>query len=56
MKKHYQRMYADIIYPAIYQKEYTDDVQLDIFNDDNLITDTDIIDVSNKFATTKNRF
>ena len=56
MEKHEQRLYADIIYPAIYQKEYTDEVQLDMSSDDELITDTDTLDISNKYATTKSQF
>lgn len=56
MKKHYERLYADVIYPAIYQKEYTDDVQLDLDNDDTLITDKETISTSNKYAATKNQF
>lgn len=30
MEKHYQKMYADVIYPAIYGKEYEEPVQLPI--------------------------
>lgn len=56
MKKHYERLYADVIYPAIYQKEYTDDVQLDLGSDDTLITDKETISTSNEYATTKNQF
>ena len=32
MGKHYKKAYADIIYPAIYQKEYEEPIQLDIFD------------------------
>ena len=60
MEKHYPRLYADIIYPAIYEKEYEDDVQLDIFDTeetkDNLPDEQDEIDVSNKWARTKGQF
>ena len=59
MEKHYQRMYADIIYPAIYEKEYEDDVQLkfdDLEDNDDLISDEEEIDISNKYARTKNQF
>lgn len=56
MEKHYQKLYADVIYPAIYQQEYTDDVQLDMTDDDLLVTDTQTIDTSNKYAKTKNQF
>lgn len=56
MEKHYAKLYADIIYPAIYGKNYEDPVQLDIFDDDSLETDTDTIDKSNEYARTKNQF
>lgn len=56
MEKHYQKLYADIIYPAVYGKEYEEPVQLDIFDDNSLETDTDTIDKSNEYARTKNQF
>ena len=56
MEKHYQKLYADIIYPAIYGKDYEEPVQLDIFDVNSLETDADTIDKSNEFATTKNQF
>ena len=57
MEKHYQKLYADIIYPAIYQKEYEEPVQLDLFSDDDtLATDKEIIDTSNKYAVDKTKF
>lgn len=56
MEKHYQKMYADIIYPAIYGKEYEEPVQLSIDDTDELITDTDEIDISNKEASERGRF
>jgi hypothetical protein len=56
MQKHYQKLYADIIYPAVYGKEYEEPVQLDIFDDNELATDTDTIDKSNKFAVDNSRF
>ena len=55
MEKHYQKLYADVIYPAIYQKSYEEPVQLDIF-DDTLDTSSDTLDASNKYARTKNQF
>ena len=46
MQKNYEKLYADIIYPAIYGKAY-DGVQLGIFDDEKeLATDTDTDDVS----------
>ena len=67
MEKHYQNLYADIIYPAIYQTEYTDDVQLQIQEpeseepeeeqpDISVKADNDLLDISNKWARTKNQF
>ena len=56
MEKHYEKLYADIIYPAVYGKDYEEPVQLDIFDDDSLETDTDTIDKSNEYARTKNQF
>ena len=56
MEKHYQKLYADIIYPAIYGKEYEEPVQLDVFDTDELDTSTDIVDKSNEYAATKNQF
>lgn len=56
MEKHYAKLYADIIYPAIYGKQYEEPVQLDIFDDDTLQTDSETIDKSNEYARTKNQF
>lgn len=56
MEKHYEKLYADIIYPAVYGKAYEEPVQLDLFDDDSLDTDTDMIDKSNEFARTKGQF
>lgn len=56
MEKHYQKLYADIIYPAVYGKDYEEPVQLDLFDDDALETDTDTLDKSNEYARTKNQF
>ena len=56
MEKHYQKLYADIIYPAIYGKKYEEPVQMDILDGDNLETDSDTIDKSNQYAVDKSRF
>lgn len=58
MEKHYQKLYADIIYPAIYEKDYEEPVQLDLLtsDDDELDTASDLIDKSNKYAKDKNKF
>ena len=55
MEKHYQQMYADIIYPAIYEREF-EETQLDMFSTDELNTDKDTIDTSNKWEKTKSQF
>lgn len=56
MSKHYEKLYADIIYPAIYGKDYEEPVQLDVFDDDTLDSDAEMIDKSNEYARTKNQF
>lgn len=60
MEKHYPKLYADIIYPAIYEKEYEEPVQLDIeteiSDEDKLSSSEDELDVSNKWARTKGQF
>lgn len=59
MEKHYAKLYADIIYPAIYEKQYEEPVQMDMFADEEnpeLVTDSDTIDTSNKYAKTKTQF
>lgn len=57
MQKHYEKLYADIIYPAIYGKPYEDPVQLTIDSEgDKLDTDSETIDKSNEFARTKSLF
>ena len=56
MEKNQKRLYADIIYPAIYGKKYEEPVQLDIFNKDELDTDKETIDKSNKYARSKGQF
>lgn len=56
MKDHYQKAYADIIYPAVYGKKYEEPVQLTFDDSDELKTDTTDIDVSNKYAKEKGKF
>lgn len=56
MKRHKQRLYADIIYPAIYGKKYEEPVQLDVDTTDELETDSETIDRSNKYAREKGQF
>lgn len=56
MEKHYQKLYADIIYPAVYGKPYEEPVQLSIDDDDSLATDTDTIDTANIYGRDRTRF
>ena len=61
MEKHYQKLYADIIYPAIYGTKYTEPVQLtfdDIDGNDKLATDddTEIIDKASDYNQERTRF
>ena len=60
MQRHYEKLYADVIYPAIYNKKYEEPVQLDIDNINNkentLATDSDTIDAANKFNQDRTRF
>jgi len=56
MEKNQKRLYADIIYPAIYGKKYEEPVQMDLFNNDELETDEQTLDKSNEYARTKNQF
>lgn len=59
MEKHYQKLYADIIYPAIFDKEYEEPVQLsidDVEKDDTLQTDSDTLDTANKYNQARTKF
>ena len=58
MEKHYKKLWADIIYPAVWDKKYEEPVQLDIdtLDIDELDTSSDMIDKSNKYARDKNKF
>ena len=58
MEQHYQKMYADIIYPAIYGKAYEEPVQLSIDDTDELIddNDTDTLDAANEYNKERTRF
>lgn len=53
MENHYKKLYADIIYPAIFNRSYEEPVQLTLDDSDELTSDTDTIDASNEFN--KNR-
>ena len=56
MKKYREKQYADIIYPAIYGKPYEEPVQTSMFDDDELASDEDTLDVSNEFGRTSTQF
>ena len=58
MEKHYNKLYADIIYPAIYGKEYEDPVQMTLDDDDSLATDadTDTLDAANEYSKKSTQF
>lgn len=51
-----KQQYSTIIYPAIYGKKYEEPVQQNMFDTDELDTDTDTIDTSNKEARTRGQF
>ena len=58
MEKHYKKLWADIIYPKVWEKEYTEPVQLDIDSVDQIDLDTssDMIDKSNIEARDRGKF
>ena len=61
MQTHYQKLYADIIYPAIYGKDYEEPVQLsidDMDNADELASETDVdtLDSANDYNKERTRF
>jgi hypothetical protein len=58
MEKHYKKMWADIIYPAVWDKKYEEPVQLDLDTIDvaDLDTSSDMVDKSNIYARDKNKF
>jgi hypothetical protein len=59
MEKHYQKLYADVMFPAIFDREYEKPVQLsidDIDSDDTLKTDKDTLDVANKYNQERTKF
>ena len=49
ISKNYERLYADVIYPAIYQKPYEGSAQMSIFDNgsDELETDSDTLNKAN---------
>lgn len=55
-EEHLQRAYAEVIYPAIYKKKYEKPYQPGLFDKDEIDTDQETIDVSNKAAQERGRF
>lgn len=56
IKVHRENLYADIIYPALYDKKYEKPVQQSILDKDELETTDKDIDRSNIYARTKTQF
>ena len=51
IKDHYEKQYAEIIYPQLYDKEYEEPVQLSIFDDDEVD-----IDAANEYGRDRGKF
>ena len=58
MEKHQKRLFAEVIYPALFQKKYQDSYQLSIFDDNTnqLPNDKEMIDAANKQSVDDTRF
>lgn len=56
IQNHRPKDYADIIYPAIYGKKYEEPVQLSLDDSDELTSDEEIINISNKEGRTRTQF
>lgn len=57
MKEHYERKYADLIFPKIFGMPYNKAVQMNLFDaDDTLKDDADEISLSNRFGRTRTQF
>lgn len=54
MEKHYQNLYADIIFPAIFGRKYEEPTQMTF--DDTLSTDSDTLDKANKYGRERTQF
>lgn len=55
-EQHRQKDYADIIYPAIYGKEYEEPVQLSMDDTDELESEEEVIDKTNEYGRTRTQF
>lgn len=56
MEKNRKKQYADIIYPAVYDKKYEEPVQLSFDDSDKLSNDTELIDTANIQGRTRGQF
>lgn len=56
MKNKFTSLYADVIYPAIYDKPYTEPVQTSMFDQDDLSSKESDIDLANQEARRKGQF
>ena len=59
MKRHYKKAYVDVIYPALYGKEYEEPVQLglnDAEDNDELASDENTLDQANEYNKERTRF
>lgn len=58
MEKHYVKAYQTIIYPAIYDKEYEEPIQMEIDDVDELAgeEDSEILDTANEYGRTRSQF
>lgn len=58
MKEYREKLYADIIYPAIYGKPYEGDVQTSLFDEEPVADDTktDELDVANEYGRKRTQF
>lgn len=56
METHYQKMYADKIYPAVYGKEYEEPVQTTLFDADELDSTSDTLSAANKWRQQSTKF
>ena len=59
MQKHQERLYAEIMFPAIFDRDYEEPVQLtidDIDSDDTLQTDRDTLDKANDYNKRRTQF
>lgn len=56
MERNQKKLYADIIYPAIYGKKYEDPVQLSLDDKDELDTDSTTLDAANAEGRVRGQF